>query len=47
MGRGLVYHVYGVKIPWVGVSKYHESGIRYTMGRGFIVPYERVGYTMG
>ena len=40
MGRGRSKsNGQGVKIPWVGMSKYHEWGDRYTMDRGFDIPW--------
>ena len=29
----------GFDIPWVGGSKYHGKGGRYTTGRGFNIPW--------
>ena len=33
MGRGSIYHGWGVDIPWVGGSIYHGLRARYNMGR--------------
>ena len=52
---GSKYHGNGINISWVGVPIFYGSGVRYTMGRrfkiplgrGLIIPSEKVRYTMG
>jgi hypothetical protein len=35
-----------LKLPWVGVSIYHEKGDQYTMGRGIDIPWIGGWYAM-